>query len=163
MSHTRPASTSSSSNSQIIFNNALKVYERRTKHNLLAHPLAVQLQSCKEPSNILILLQQQVQELNHSQSSDERLTKWLNPTVNVLYAFSKTLGEGVSLVCPVIPECPRSLFPYYFIGIFARESNLCRNRNSPSSAYPSQYSRSVHCDADGSGSQELSQRSRHSF
>jgi hypothetical protein len=27
------------------------------------------------------------------------LTKWLNPTVNVLYALSATLGEGVGLVC----------------------------------------------------------------
>jgi hypothetical protein len=26
------------------------------------------------------------------------LTKWLNPTVNVLYALSATLGEGVGLV-----------------------------------------------------------------
>ncbi|KAI0294601.1 hypothetical protein B0F90DRAFT_1756498 [Multifurca ochricompacta] len=29
---------------------------------------------------------------------DERFTRWLNPTVNVLYAFSVTLGEGVGLV-----------------------------------------------------------------
>jgi hypothetical protein len=27
------------------------------------------------------------------------LTKWLDPTINVLYAFSGTLGAGVSLVC----------------------------------------------------------------
>ncbi|KAI9433551.1 hypothetical protein H4582DRAFT_987135, partial [Lactarius indigo] len=33
-----------------------------------------------------------------SRRDDERLTKWLNPTVNVLYAFSATLGEGVGLV-----------------------------------------------------------------
>jgi hypothetical protein len=45
------------------------------------------------------VLQQQVQELDRSQSSDNRLTKWLDPTVNILYALSATLGEGVGLVC----------------------------------------------------------------
>jgi hypothetical protein len=106
MSHTRPTSTSSN-NFQVVFNNALKAYERRTKKDLLAHPLAAQLQTCDSHSSILIVLQQQVQELNRSQSSDERLTKWLDPTVKVLYTFSDTIGEGVSLVCPVISKCPR--------------------------------------------------------
>lgn len=109
MSHTCPASTSSSS-FQLIFNNALKAYERRTKKDLLAHPLVAQLQTCDTLSSILIVLQQQVQELNQSQSSDERLTKWLDPTVKVLYTFSETLGEGVILVCPVIANCPRTVF-----------------------------------------------------
>src|ERR1700733_10792821 len=113
MSHTCPTSTSSSS-FQLIFNNALKAYERRTKQDLLAHPLAAQLQACDTHGSILIVLQQQVQELNRSQSGDERLTKWLDPTVKVLYAFSETLGEGVSLVCPVILKCPRSAFSYLF-------------------------------------------------
>jgi hypothetical protein len=113
MSHTRPTSTSSS-NFQVIFNNALKAYERRTKKDLLAHPLAAQLQTCDSHSRILIVLQQQLQELNQSQTNDERLTKWLDPTVKVLYTFSETLGEGVSLVCPVISKCPRSAFSYLF-------------------------------------------------
>ena len=113
MSHTRPTSTSSS-NFQVIFNNALKAYERRTKKDLLAHPLAAQLQSCNSPSSILIVLQQQVQELNQSQSDNERLTKWLDPTVKILYTFSETLGEGVSLVCLAISTFPRSAFSYIF-------------------------------------------------
>ncbi|KAI0267983.1 hypothetical protein BGY98DRAFT_374158 [Russula aff. rugulosa BPL654] len=97
MSDTRTTSTSSF-NFQLIFNNALKAYERRTKNDLLAHPLAAQLQDCDSHSSILIVLQQQVQELNRSQTSDERLTKWLDPTVKVLSTLSETLGEGVSLV-----------------------------------------------------------------
>ncbi|KAI9448979.1 hypothetical protein BJY52DRAFT_1228040 [Lactarius psammicola] len=39
-----------------------------------------------------------VQEFDQSQRDDERFTKWLNPTINVLYTFSTTLGEGVGLV-----------------------------------------------------------------
>ena len=98
MSHTYPSGSSSPS-FQLILSNALKVYEKQTKKDLLAHPLASQLQACQTPSSILVILQQQVQELNRSRPSDDRLTKWLDPTVNVLYAFSETLGEGVSLVC----------------------------------------------------------------
>ncbi|KAH9024217.1 hypothetical protein EDB85DRAFT_1829089, partial [Lactarius pseudohatsudake] len=32
-----------------------------------------------------------------SKNRNERLSSWLNPTINVLYAFSATLGEGVGL------------------------------------------------------------------
>jgi len=98
MSHSHPAGPSSP-NFQLIFSNALKVYEKQTKHDLLAHPLAAHLQACQSPSSILVVLQQQVQQLNRSRATDDKLTKWLDPTVNVLYAFSKTIGEGVSLVC----------------------------------------------------------------
>ena len=97
MAHTYPSS-SSSPNFQLIFNNALKLYEKRTKNDLLAHPLAAQLQACQSPSNILSILQQQLQHLHQSRDADDRWTKWLDPTVNVLYAFSATLGEGVGLV-----------------------------------------------------------------
>jgi len=98
MSQTRPT-PASSSNFQVVFNNALRTYEKHTKNDLLSHPLATQLQTCDSPSAILDLLHQQVQGLNQSRNTHQRLTKWLDPTVNVLYAFSETLGEGVSLVC----------------------------------------------------------------
>jgi hypothetical protein len=98
MSQTQPAASSSSSNFQSIFNAALKEYERKTKNDLLAHPLAAQLQNCYSTTAIISVLHNQVQQFDHRRSSDERLTKWLNPTVNVLFAFSATLGEGVGLV-----------------------------------------------------------------
>jgi hypothetical protein len=97
MSHTHPTSVSSS-NFQLIFDDALKVYETRTKKDLRTHPLAAQLQRCNSPSSILEVLQLQVQELNQSQRRNERWTRWLDPTVRVLHAFSEILGEGVTLV-----------------------------------------------------------------
>jgi hypothetical protein len=100
-------------NFQLIFNNALKAFEKRTKSDLLAHPLAAQLQACDSPNAILLLLNQQVQELNQSRASDERLTKWLYPTVNVLYAFSGALGEGVGLVCFVTWDRLGSTHSFY--------------------------------------------------
>jgi hypothetical protein len=98
MSRTSSA-TSTPPNFQLIFNNALKEYEKRTKKDLLSHPLAVQLQACDSPGAILSILQQQGQEFDKSRSADEKWTKWLDPTVNVLYAFSGTVGSGVGLVC----------------------------------------------------------------
>jgi hypothetical protein len=97
MSHTHPTGPSSS-NFQLIFNNALKAYEKQTNNDILFHPLAADLQTCQSPSAILAVLLQQVQEFDQSRTSDERLTKWLDPTVNVLFAFSETIGESVSLV-----------------------------------------------------------------
>ena len=89
---------SSSSNFQLIFDDVLKEYERRTKKNLRTHPLAAQLQQCNSPSSILNVLQQQVQKLNQSQRRNERWTRWLDPAVKVLHAFSETLGKVVTLV-----------------------------------------------------------------
>ena len=94
----RSSPSSSNSHFQLIFDNALKVYEKRTKKNLLKHPLASQLQACNSSDEILTILQQQVHALNQFQSRDDRWDKWLGPTVNVLHTLSETLGEGVSLV-----------------------------------------------------------------
>ena len=95
---TRAATAAPSSNFQLIFNNALKAYEKRTKKDLLAQPIATELQKCNSPSAILAILHQQVQGLQLSPSGDDRWTEWLDPTVNVLYMLSETLGEGVNLV-----------------------------------------------------------------
>ncbi|KAI9434814.1 hypothetical protein H4582DRAFT_2130890, partial [Lactarius indigo] len=93
-----PATTSSSFNFKIIFEKAIKEYNKKTKHDLIAHPLATQLQPCDSPAAILTILQEQVDQFKQSRTADERLHKWLNPTINVLYAFSQTLGEGIGLV-----------------------------------------------------------------
>ena len=93
MSHSHHTA-SSSYNFQLIINNALKAYEKRTKKDLLSHPLATQLQTCNSPGDILAVLQ----GLNQSRSTEDRWTKWLDPTVTVLYTLTETLGEGVSLV-----------------------------------------------------------------
>ena len=89
-----------SSNFQLIINDALKAYEQHTKKDLLAHPLASQLQACDSPTAVLNVLQQQIQGVDQSRNSNDRWTKWLDPTVNILYALCDTLGEGVGLVSP---------------------------------------------------------------
>ena len=49
-----------------------KIYEKRTKMDLLTHPLAAQLQTCGTPAAILAILQEQVKGLDQSQRGDER-------------------------------------------------------------------------------------------
>ena len=93
-------------NFQSIFTAALEAYKKRTNKDITSHPLATQLQSCDSPSAIIAVLQTQVQTFDQSQSADEKWTKWLDPTVNVLFAFSATLGNGpngVGLVLYVDP------------------------------------------------------------
>ena len=87
-----------SSRFQAIFQAALKSYQKQTKTDILAHPLLSQLQLCDSTAAIVAILQDQLRDLDKSRSSDERLTRWLNPTVNVLSAFSDTISGGVSLV-----------------------------------------------------------------
>ena len=91
-----PSTDTTSTSFETVFTAALEEYKKQTKKDLAAHPLAAQLQTCESPSAILNVLRDQVHK---SQSADnEKLTKWLGPTVNVLYAFSAILGDAVGLV-----------------------------------------------------------------
>ena len=93
------ASTSSShSNFVPIFNAALESYKRKTKKDLASHPLLSNLQSCDSPEAVLTVLRDQIPSFNQFQNRDDGLTKWVIPTVNVLYTFSATVGQGVGLV-----------------------------------------------------------------
>jgi fungal STAND N-terminal Goodbye domain len=135
MSYTYPTAASSSSNFQLIINDALDTYKARTRKDLRDHPLATQLQACDSPTAILAILQQQVQGLDQSRSADERWTKWLDPTVNVLNAFSDILGVGVSLVCFSSCTCPKSALMFVAV-ILTCERHFRRSRGPPFSVYP---------------------------
>ena len=134
MSQAPSASVSTfSSNFQPIFDAAVKAYEKKTKNDLLAHPLAAQLQACKFPGDILAVLQEKVKEFDQSRGANERLSRWLDPTINVLYSFSATIGAGVGLVstfkfkltCLPLPLTAN------IAGIFARIRHLFWHWGSP--------------------------------
>jgi hypothetical protein len=82
-----------SDNFKVIFETALDAYKKRTKQSLEGHALLTRLESCDSPAAVLDLLRGQV-----NANANDGLKKWLNPTINVLYAFSATLGEGIGLV-----------------------------------------------------------------
>ena len=101
MSHSSPTAVSSS-NFQSIINNALKVYKKRTRKDLLSLPLTSEFQACNSSAAVLAVLQQRVQGSGLSRGHDDRRTKWLVSTVKVLYTLSATLEERVGLVSPRI-------------------------------------------------------------
>ena len=95
-----PSAPTSSTNFETIFAAALTTYKKHTKKDIAAHPLATELQSCDSSSAIVAILRTQIQNFDQSQGADnsEKWTRWLDPTVNVLLAFSATLGNGVGVV-----------------------------------------------------------------
>jgi hypothetical protein len=120
MSQAHTIASSSSSNFQSVFNAALEAYEKKTKCKLLSHPLVAQLQSCDSPIAILSVLQHLIQQFDHRRSNNEKLTNWLNPTVNVLYAFSDVIGRGVGLVSLHLPISLESVILSSFARYFHR-------------------------------------------
>ena len=122
-----PSPSPSTSNFRTVFVAAMKEYEKKTKTDLHTHPLATQLQSCTSSSDIVAVLHAKVNEFDKSRSQNERLSSWLNPTINVLYAFSATLGQGAGLVS-LNSLTDRRLI--VFTDILAREYHLCWYRSS---------------------------------
>ena len=95
---TPPSTSTPQSNFELIFNAALEWYKLITKNDLASHPFLSSFQSCDSPEAVLAILRDQILALNQSQNRDDGLTKWVVPTVNVLYSFSATVGQGVGLV-----------------------------------------------------------------
>ena len=93
-----PSTSTSNSNFLSIFNAALESYKRKTKKDLASHPLLPRLQSCNSPNSIITLLREQVSASSLPRNDDDGLIRWVTPTVNVMYAFSATIGQGVGLV-----------------------------------------------------------------
>jgi hypothetical protein len=93
-----PSTSTSQTNFASIFNPSLESYKRKTKKDLASHPLLPSLQSCESPEGVLTVLREQFPGFSQSQSCDDGHTKWVTPTVNLLYSFSGTIGQGVGLV-----------------------------------------------------------------
>ena len=92
--------TPSSANYQVVFDKALETYKKKTKKDLASDPLLRRLESCDSPDAALNVLQEQIPGAALDQSGS-RLTRWVQPTINVVYNFSSTIGAGVSLVSMV--------------------------------------------------------------
>jgi len=127
-------STTQRSGLDSIFNSAIQAYNKKTGNDITTHPLATELQSCHSPDAILAVLRNQVSVIGQSRSSNdsESFSRWLIPTVNVLYAFSSSLGEGVGLVNRTIPSLVEKICSDICLsGILTCQSNFCGNRCSP--------------------------------
>ena len=128
MSQTNPPAASCS-NYQAIFDGALEGYKKKTGKDLTKHPLLHRLETCNSPDAVLTILQTQILEPGQSQSSRNRLTMWLGPTVNVLNAFSSPVGALVGQVSLPGRDDLKSDIDF-FGGISTRGRDLYRHRNS---------------------------------
>ncbi|KAH9170906.1 hypothetical protein EDB89DRAFT_2243791 [Lactarius sanguifluus] len=77
---------------------ALDEYKKKTGNDLLAHWLANELRTCDSVDGVLDILRDQAKAFE--QSGDQKLMKWIDPLVHVLYTFSGALSDGVSLAFP---------------------------------------------------------------
>ena len=75
---------------------ALAEYKKKTGSDLLAHWLATELQTCESVDSVLDILRDQAKVFERS--GDQKLMRWIDSLVHVLYTFSNALGDGVSLV-----------------------------------------------------------------
>jgi len=94
--HTAQA-TNTASNLQLIID-ALADYAKTTGIDLSENSFADKLQRGRAPDDILQLLQEREKAFKEYRSRNRALIKCLRPAVNVLHAFSSTLGEAVNLV-----------------------------------------------------------------
>ena len=89
--------TSSTSNIQLI-TDALVDYATITGIDLSNNPFAATIEQADSPRAILELLQEREKEFKAYREGNRRLISCLSPAVNVIQAFSGTLGEAASLV-----------------------------------------------------------------
>jgi hypothetical protein len=86
------------SNFTNILDAASNEYRKLTKQNLHTHPFAAALGDCDSLDALLDVFRRQARAFDEFCKGDERLMKWLNPTVHILFSLSATLGEGIALV-----------------------------------------------------------------
>jgi hypothetical protein len=89
---------------QVLFESALRDYERQTGIALANHPLAEQLQTCQSAESVTALLQNQLLAFGEFRESDKIIWSLKN-VVSVLSKISATaaLGQDFGTVCPRPP------------------------------------------------------------
>ncbi|KAF8268209.1 hypothetical protein EI94DRAFT_1206363 [Lactarius quietus] len=93
-----PQTAVPSSNFELMLGAALAEYTKKTGNDLLAHWLAAELKTCDSVDAVLDILRDQAKAFE--QSGDQKLMKWIDPLVHVLYTFSGALGDGISVAFP---------------------------------------------------------------
>ena len=127
-----PSPSTSRSNIHAIFHAALRTYKKKTGKDITSHPLASEFQSCDSPDAILAVLRRRIPTPDRSQNGDETFEKSLVPIVNVLYALSDALGEGIgpvisSMSFPIENPCSNIFLP----GVRTRKSHFYWHRYPP--------------------------------
>ena len=83
---------------KLILENALSNYQKKTKQNLVDYWLATEMKSCESIDGVLDIIRDQVEALERTSASDQRLMICIGSSVDILSAISTTLGRGIGLV-----------------------------------------------------------------
>src|ERR1700742_415645 len=94
------ADHSGSSNFQVLFDYALRDYEKKTTVKLAANPITIELQSCHSVEDIASLLQRQAQNFSDFREND-KIIKSIKTIVTVLTPLSSaaSLADAFGVVC----------------------------------------------------------------
>ncbi|KAF8269269.1 hypothetical protein EI94DRAFT_1014781 [Lactarius quietus] len=87
-----------SSTFKSMLDDALAEYKKKTGEDLQALWIASELQTCESVDSVLDILREQAKAFE--QSGDQKLMKWIDPLVHVLYTFSGALGDGIGVPFP---------------------------------------------------------------
>jgi hypothetical protein len=82
----------------VIFEAASNQYKALTGQDLGTHPVALALEGHNSPDSVLEVFRKQAQAFDKFRNGDDKLMTWLTPIITILFTFSATLGEGISLV-----------------------------------------------------------------
>ncbi|KAI0287884.1 hypothetical protein BC826DRAFT_1178184 [Russula brevipes] len=91
-----PPETTSNSTYDLVFENALRAYKKKTGKDLASDPLLRRLETCTSPDVVLGVLREQIPDSDHPGTRNGCFMDWLDPTVNVLLNFSETIRGAVS-------------------------------------------------------------------
>jgi hypothetical protein len=129
------------SNFTSIFEVASNKYKMLTMNDLQTHPYAAKFDTCDSLQAVLDMFQKQAQAFEEYRNGDDRLIKWLNPTINILFTLSATLGEGLALLVR-LEEYPYSvsvLPDAYFLAVLPCKSDICGHWSPPHCKCPPRF------------------------
>ena len=91
-----------SSHILVLFEAALRDYEKQTGIELLKHPLAEMLQNCDSVESVTAVLGEKIQAFSGSFQEKDKVLKPAKKIVSILYKLSITadFGQDVGLVRP---------------------------------------------------------------
>ena len=85
-------------NYNAIFEAAVTEYKAVTGYDLKTHPFSAALETLNSPDAILNVFQTQTQNFDQVRKKNKRMIELLTPIVEMIFAFSSALGEGVGVV-----------------------------------------------------------------
>ncbi|KAI0274204.1 hypothetical protein BGY98DRAFT_1188657 [Russula aff. rugulosa BPL654] len=97
MSTSKQTTDLSTANFTAIFDAASNEYKTLTKQDLEKHPFAAAFENSNSPESVMNIFRNQAQAFDKFCKGDDKLMAWLTPIINILFIFSDTLGEGISI------------------------------------------------------------------